>query len=86
MRRAPESNEVGSTDLQYVNALPGNMTIDLILLVKVTTKHLSRLVDSMFNLDGNTTTSLGLLHDLNMIIEPTEPCLAPREKVISYLH
>lgn len=40
------------------------MAQQLILLVKVSAEHLSRLVNGVFDLDGHSRSSLGFLHDL----------------------
>ena len=44
--------------LQDVDALSCDVGIELILLVKVTSKHLRGLIYRMLNLHRNTTTSL----------------------------
>ena len=40
------------------------MAQELVLLVEVATEHLRRLIHSVLNLDGDTTTGLALLDDL----------------------
>lgn len=58
-------DEARKTYLEDIDALSSNVAVDLILLVEVSSEHFRRLIDSMLNLDSNTTTSLCLLHDLN---------------------
>lgn len=58
-------DEARKTYLEDIDALSSNVAVDLILLVEVSSEHFRRLIDSMLNLDGHTTTSLCLLHDLN---------------------
>ena len=50
--------------LHYVDALSCDMTQEFILFIKMSAEHLCRLIHGVFNLDGNTSAGLGLLHDL----------------------
>ncbi len=51
--------------LQDVNARPCYMAKQFVLIVKVSSKHLRRLVDRMFDFDRNTTSSLRFFDDLD---------------------
>ena len=52
------------THLQHIDARPSDVAQELVFLVEVATEHLRRLVHSVFDLDGDTTTGLALLDDL----------------------
>lgn len=51
-------------NLQHINALSRDMTVEFVFLIEVTTKHLGRLVHGMFNLNGNSSSSLRFFHNL----------------------
>lgn len=52
------------THLENIDTLACDVTEQFVLIVEVPSEHLGRLVDGMFNLDSDSTTSLGFLHSL----------------------
>ena len=58
------NNVEKDTDLENIDTLPGDVRVELILLVEMTAEHLGGLVHGVLNLDGDTATRLRLLHDL----------------------
>lgn len=50
------------------------MTIYVILLVKVPTEHLGRLINSVFDFDGHTSSRLRLLYDLKRRLLAQKAC------------
>jgi len=57
-------NLVILTYLQNVDALPGDVAINLVLVVEVPSVHLGRLIHCMFNLHCDTAARLRLLDKL----------------------
>ena len=69
------------THLQHIDARPSDVAQELVFLVEVATEHLRRLVHSVFDLDGDTTTGLALLDDLRrQLSEPPHFHLKKRER------
>lgn len=60
------------TYLEDINALPRDETVDLILVVEMSSEHLGRLIHGVFNLHSDTTTSLRLLDKLRADDKKTE--------------
>lgn len=50
------------------------MTVYVILLVKVPTEHLGRLINSVFDFDGHTSSRLRLLYDLKRRLLAQKAC------------
>ena len=62
------NNEASDTDLENIDTLPGDVRVELILLVEMTAEHLGGLIHGVLNLDGDTATRLRLLHDLYNVL------------------
>ena len=52
------NNVEKDTDLENIDTLPGDVRVELVLLVEMTAEHLGGLVHGVLNLDGDTTTRL----------------------------
>lgn len=55
------------TNLEYIDTLPCDVAVDLILLVEMSAEHLGRLVNGVLDLDSDTTSSLRFLDDLGEV-------------------